>query len=350
MGLGPEALLMAALDFPASPINGQVFNAPNGVTYVYDSTRGMWLTSATVAPLAADFIATHNVNFALPSSAWTVLLLNTVLTGNAGGWYNTGTGRFTPPAGRYKLIAMLSGTQSGGTYLGLNIYKNGAAIPNLTGASANAGAGQWADLAVETHVDANGTDYFTAVGYAGSSTSSTWATFSAIPVAIPTITPVMPNTLQLYSEQVLSSPAAEMRATWPSGARYVELQFNYSGLVNNAVNMRGMLNGVPDATASYNLAQTATFAPNTLAATVSAGVTSFPFGGTVNSGWGKLTLVMPGIMRGIANWYATDNGGTAYNFQSSFHAPTLSGLNGAQMFPGAGNFATGSFLRAFVVP
>ena len=33
---------MAAIDFPASPSDGQTFNAPNGVTYVYKAAQSLW--------------------------------------------------------------------------------------------------------------------------------------------------------------------------------------------------------------------------------------------------------------------------------------------------------------------
>src|SRR5262245_17167679 len=44
-----------ALDFPASPTDGQQFNAPNGVMYVWNAAGGLWLaqggstSSATIS-------------------------------------------------------------------------------------------------------------------------------------------------------------------------------------------------------------------------------------------------------------------------------------------------------------
>src|SRR6478609_1768577 len=43
---------MAALSFPASPVNGQVFSS-NGKAWVYDSTTTSWLASAQPTPVAA---------------------------------------------------------------------------------------------------------------------------------------------------------------------------------------------------------------------------------------------------------------------------------------------------------
>jgi hypothetical protein len=36
------------LDFPASPTDGQVFSAANGVTYQYKATPGAWLATTVV--------------------------------------------------------------------------------------------------------------------------------------------------------------------------------------------------------------------------------------------------------------------------------------------------------------
>ena len=43
-----------ALDFPASPSNGDNYVAPNGVTYVYDSVNGYWYVTPTGAVEAGD--------------------------------------------------------------------------------------------------------------------------------------------------------------------------------------------------------------------------------------------------------------------------------------------------------
>ena len=33
---------MAAFDFPSNPSNGQVYNAPNGKQYTYNSANSCW--------------------------------------------------------------------------------------------------------------------------------------------------------------------------------------------------------------------------------------------------------------------------------------------------------------------
>lgn len=42
---------MAALDFPASPADGQVFNAPNGATYVFNASISAWIASGQAQPV-----------------------------------------------------------------------------------------------------------------------------------------------------------------------------------------------------------------------------------------------------------------------------------------------------------
>src|SRR5215470_7253329 len=149
------------LDFPNSPTNGQQYNAPNGVMYIYSTANGLWMASgastssstinatpplnpyigqlwwspdlgqlfiyyfdgnssqwvpattsvAQQATAPGDFFATYTG--AIAAAAGTVLFPN-VITGNSGGWYNPANGRFTPPAGRYRIQACLGGSMSTG--------------------------------------------------------------------------------------------------------------------------------------------------------------------------------------------------------------------------------------------
>src|SRR5262245_13969476 len=94
-----------ALDFPNSPTAGQLFVAPNGVTYQWASTPspGLWLPLAVTSAGVGDFYANVNAT-GWPASATTVTNF-VVQSGNNGGWFVPATGRFTPPAGRYYLFS-----------------------------------------------------------------------------------------------------------------------------------------------------------------------------------------------------------------------------------------------------
>jgi len=192
------------LDFPASPTDGQQFNAPNGILYQWNAAGSVWLamggstSSATIsatppsnpfvgqlwwspdlgrlfiyyndgnssqwvpasptAPLlqSVDFFATGTP--ALGTTAQVFTLASSV--GNSGAWYNSANGRFTPPAGRYNLFAMIGGLSNAGA-IGIigQLRKNGTVIgPGSSGSSP--AANMWGIVPVTAQVDANGTDYF----------------------------------------------------------------------------------------------------------------------------------------------------------------------------------------------
>src|SRR5688572_23455844 len=94
------------IDFPAAPVDGQIFFASNGAVYQYNLTYTSWVQIASSVLQDAAFTAMHaGADFAMAAG---VLVPATVLTGNVGGWYNTANGRFTPPAGRYLIVGSLS--------------------------------------------------------------------------------------------------------------------------------------------------------------------------------------------------------------------------------------------------
>jgi len=155
-----------ALDFPLTPVPGALYRGSNGVVYQYNSTYGVWLAvSSNIAP-PVDFTAAGTPTFA--STAAFVPALTTIISGNSGGWYSTGNGRFTPPAGRYCLFAFWSHYATGGAnQINLTARKNGAAItPNF--AATSAAASYPIEVSFALNVDANGTDYFDILVQSGS--------------------------------------------------------------------------------------------------------------------------------------------------------------------------------------
>jgi hypothetical protein len=174
------------IDFPASPTDGQIFSAANGVVYKYSAAYTSWLAQNPTPPLGGtgDFFAYQSTGLpALPTVA-TTLIPSPVLAGNSGNWYNTSTGRFTPPAGRYYIYASYSGYHSSAsaTYY-LQIRKNGSTTGPQVYASAGS-ANIYAEPVATLNVDANGTDWFDIQGYTSAISASglVQVTFGAFPL------------------------------------------------------------------------------------------------------------------------------------------------------------------------
>lgn len=161
------------IDFPASPTNGQVFSAPNGVVYQYSTTYSSWLAQNPAPAIGGtgDFCAFTTA--ALGSAGNVVIAFPSVFSGNAGSWYNPANGRYTPPAGRYKLSTWWSCNYSGSAIqLAIDaIRKNGVAIPNTLSISGTIAANYNTAVNSEVIVDANGSDYFEVTAYASAWTA-----------------------------------------------------------------------------------------------------------------------------------------------------------------------------------
>lgn len=124
--------------------------------------------AAALANQGGDFWARSNAGVATPTAA-TVVIPNTVITGNSGGWFNTLNGRYTPPAGRFFIRAALW-VPSTTSAVGLNVQlrKNGATILSAAGQVPQSNT-WYGDPEVSALVDANGTDYYEMIAFTGSS-------------------------------------------------------------------------------------------------------------------------------------------------------------------------------------
>jgi hypothetical protein len=112
-----------------------------------------------IGAASGDFYA-KNSGTIVPAATAAPVIANSVITGNSGNWYNPGTGRFTPPAGRYYIhgSAGAAGASSGASQIIVYLYKNGVSI---TASQQVPGGVNWSgDPAVDAILDANGTDYF----------------------------------------------------------------------------------------------------------------------------------------------------------------------------------------------
>jgi len=151
------------IDFPASPVAGQLFFAGNGIVYQYSSTYTSWVAISASAPQDGSFTAVSSAGAQFAPSVintWETANPLTIQSGNAGGWYNSATGVFTPPAGRYFLWGLCSFNSSASNMLGqMRWRKNGAIIGNQADMN-TAGANLYATVTDHVIVDANGTDTF----------------------------------------------------------------------------------------------------------------------------------------------------------------------------------------------
>ena len=176
---------MAAIDFPASPTDGQLFLAPNGVYYQWRATPGMWAAvSAQGGTTPGGDVSAYCANAAVTGS-YTTIVFGTVITGNSGGWLNTTNGRFTPPAGRFRLHASVWGfLGSSQTQTQIIIRKNGVAIiPAQAPIQSTMGANYWGQTDFDCIVDANGTDWFDIQALSSAVLTNSYAVFDAFPLS-----------------------------------------------------------------------------------------------------------------------------------------------------------------------
>ena len=170
------------IDFPASPTDGQIFSATNGVVYKWSATYSSWLAQNPAPAIGGtgDFSGVYtSPDFGIVS-AGQVLGLQTILSGNSGGWFNLGTSRYTPPAGRFYIWGALTCFSSvSATGFNLRILKNGAAVQTMTTSAATS-------VIIEANVsgtfDANGSDYFQLSADAGVNFTGRLVSFGAFPL------------------------------------------------------------------------------------------------------------------------------------------------------------------------
>jgi hypothetical protein len=223
-----------ALDFPNTPTTGQIFVAPSGVSYQWDGT--LWKTVSMTGGGTGDFYASIAGTQAI-GAAWAVVNTGSVVTGNAGGWYNPTTYRFTPPAGRYFIFGGWGGGLSAAnSLLYTAVYKNGVLIPNSISNAASL-ATNLATPVVGINVDANGTDYFNLYGYSGAGAvnvaGNAW--FGAFPIASGVPSPGFVGVpWRLISRQTLGVAAADINVqNIPSDINDLMFDFDMTPVTNS---------------------------------------------------------------------------------------------------------------------
>lgn len=335
------------IDFPASPTLGQKFVAPNGVTYQWNGT--LWVTSS--AGGTGDFCASGSG--ALPTSPTTTQPA-TIVSGNAGLWYNSSNGQYKPPAGRYYLYGTLTGNNpSASSAVQMIILKNGTTIANTL--DQIPAAGMYGYVSPFVAIDANGADVFTwqIAGYAAGTTAFALS-IGAFPLTGMQGPPgaIPGGGLSLYQEVLLAANAATLQVAWPSGVRKIEIEYLALnvGNVGDTVIFRAAQNGVVNSANAY-----ATQYLFGTGSTPSAGLVSpqtywTGLGGMVNTKGTIKPAVTP--TQAFAEHTQVGNSATAgYALEAFYWGAPGANMNGIQMFNLSGTlFLPGSFLRAYVVP
>lgn len=342
---------MAAIDFPASPVDGQTFPAGNGVVYIYNGTQGIWVTLGQVTSPGADFWAMGSAN----GLAAFQILTPAVQVGNAGGYYNVSNGRWTPPAGRYYVWGGVNGGNAGqATQIVVQLRKNGTVFPFFV--SQTPAALNWfGDPEMRAIVDMNGSDYIDLSASANAVLNNgAYCWIGAFPLSFPVTSPTIPGTLQLFSEQVAVGGETALEVTFPSGARKIELDLSLRATsnVDPAITGRLMQSGVPytGSTYSWNVIFGSGGGPPGNA--VSAGNASWGMSsgrqqaGTINL-FPQITL---GSMFGtfVQNLITTTTRfGQIWTYDCTITPSTVTGF---RITTGSDSFSAGSYLRAFIAP
>ena len=348
------------IDFPASPTDGQVFSATNGVVYKWSATYTSWLAQNPAPPLGGTGDVTAYPGSAVQNNGTpqVVTFSGGTVVGNAGAWLNLATGRYTPPAGRYFLQCSMS-TQApiggNGTW-SLNVRKNGA---TLTGNSGSGSASFAIPITVGMDVDANGADYFdfVSVQQAAGMNSQGNATFTAFPLTgMQGPTGPVNSGGQIIRDITLAAPAPTIDL-FNLGPAYKTIEIFFAVKpVTDAVGiyLRTVRGAVVDSSATYyslvlyGSGTTPGFIQygSSSAYVLTASASNVAAGGQCS---GKITF--PALAGGIGNgqyYVASGGGGTPNTFNSTFLSST--GADGLQFSLQSGNFQAGSFARVIGWP
>lgn len=348
------------INFPNTPATGDLFySQSNGVTYRWNGT--LWLTEPSLGTgfgPSGDFCATLGWPATNVGATFTAVALP-VISGNAGGWYNATTGRYTPPPGRYHLHADVSGNSSTATLgnLGVRIVKNGVNVQDNYGMT---GYAYYAAPGVDAVLDANGTDWFEAQFNCNpTSTVMESMTFLAYPIAGAKGPPGDQGPAPtagggIVKDVLLASPASQIDLS-NLGVKSCLILFKLAPASGTAIgiNFQQTVNGTPDASNNQylmNLYQTGA----TVAGNQASPLTYWQLTSVDTTYWLTGQITVPDIANNYGQkvgQYATVSSGTLYNFNNQFFmSAALPGCNGFRFFPASGNFRAGSFARVIGWP
>jgi hypothetical protein len=351
------------IDFPNTPAVGDLYYAPsNGITYRWDGT--LWLAGPNVGSgygPSGDFCATQTAG--LPTgtaNTYVTLNPNSIISGNAGNWYSSSTGRYTPPPGRYCLYGSFACWYAAGAMsFTIHLRKNGTEIGTYNYVY-SAAANYRVTPTIEVVVDANGTDWFDLQGQCvGAAGTFETATFLAYPITGAKGPPgdrgPLPpsNALVLYNEQKAVGGETQLNVTIPLNAKRVELELHWAAASGDpAPLVQTVESGVVNATNNHG-GQQIYATSTTLAAQIISASTSWSIGGT-NQGSTAIKffprLVGSITWAGIFHQHLIASGGTRYvqvwAIDGGANPATTTGFRATLS---ASSFLAGSFMRAYVV-
>jgi hypothetical protein len=334
----------------------------------------MWVAQQ-VTSSGGDFHAYNNASAALGASVTTQLIPNTIYSGNAGGWYSTSTGRYTPPAGRYLLMASGTfGSPGGPTLVQLWLRKNGVTLAGgFTGTAIQTPAtnNYFGDPQGTAIVDANGTDYFDYAVNANAATTVSSFWFAAFPISGIKGPQGDPGQLgwRLLQRTVVSSAQASvdlLPANLPGDINDLEVTFDLLPVTNDVdlyFQFYGAT-GVLDATSGHyswvligNSAQSAgnTFQSNTSGNAGLTGSILLDYGsanlrvantaGMGIKGYFKVPNIRASNTKGVLaqSQYLRGDGTNYTGWSIQGNRVTLEAITGLRLSFSSGNIASGTF-------
>lgn len=223
------------LDFPNAPTVGQTF-APAGTGAIYRWDGTLWTASGQTSggPNMGDFCGTSTASVGTTLATITAL---TIVSGNAGVWWNSSNGRYTPPPGRYHIYASFAaGATGGSTTLLAQLRKNGTVITGGVGEDTTGGVSFAGSAKIGITVDANGSDWFDlqlqSINFA-TAASQTWVVFGAFPITVQPGPSSSPGWRSLGTVNVgVAQPAVEFKDL-PSDINFLECMFDLLPVTDN---------------------------------------------------------------------------------------------------------------------
>jgi hypothetical protein len=363
------------LDFPNTPTTGQIFVAPNGVTYQWDGV--LWKSVSMTGGGTVDFYATLYSTGV--TSTFTTLTGWTLVSGNSSGSFTPSSGQFRPPAGRYFVFAYHQFTAAGGVVTGqIKLRKNGvdltpgASPPGMT----TGNAGLWGQARHEVIVDCNGTDVIDAQAGASTTTSTSfpfWFGAFSIPDGKPAAGFVGVPWRQIGRVVPTAGQATVDFVNLPSDINSLDLRWDVTPVTSGpSLNLRFFdQTGTIDAGSNYSWISVGASGSQALnsAATVNNALgsgsafdgirlTYNTTGGSVGNvsgirGRGSIDNIRDGARNKSIDWqsnYINDTGTALYAVTGSGWRSVTGAITGVRLFFGGINFAAGGAVSLWGSP